>query len=175
MGMAWEGEPSSRRGRPATETLTSWAVVERLRPGRGRTLTVPRLIVSGVPPRLRRAEVLEALDAAGAGARFSVAGVPWANHRVLPEGQWPEVWDRIGSPPDRWSWDQLTAPQGGRVVSLRLSAAEHATAAIAAARLGLTLQDWGRRALLNAAGVEGAPTDALALSRGGVRVRRTDG
>jgi len=111
-----------------------------------------RLVISDVPDKTGRADVIGALEAAGlAAGRFAEGGVPLGNHEVLHEGRngWPKgvagvdaaelvTWSRLTTPPQR---------NDGKRVTLRLTPAEHAAYSLAAQREGESLQEWCVRVL----------------------------
>lgn len=122
-----------------------------------------RLIVSDVPDKTPRAEVIEALGAAGYGAKFAEGGVPFGNHDVIAEGRagWPKGVASIEAA-EQLAWSRLITPprrNEGKRVTLRLTDAEHGTFALAAQRAGVSLQEWCVRVLLAAAD-QAAPVPA---------------
>jgi len=126
-------------------------VVHQLhRPGLRRRALVRRLILEDVPERTTRGEVLEALETAGLAAVYAEGGVPWANHQLLPERRWPDVWD-AGPPPAEWTWEALTGPHKGKKLGLRLAPDEWADVTTAARMSGLSVQAWANRVLVGMA------------------------
>ena len=131
-------------------TERRWAVVHRVAAG-GRRLSIPRAIVSGVPGRVTRARVVEALDGSGWGLRCSEGGIPWANHRVLSEASWPARWDGDGARVAELTWAQLDGPEPVTRVTLALPARVHASLTLAAQRQGDSLATYATRILTTAA------------------------
>lgn len=133
------------------ETPTRWAVVHKLRSGR-QSRSIPRLLLEGVPVGVKRGEVLERLEAAGASSKFSDGGVAWANHALIPEARWPERFDAGGGRVEVWSWEQLEAAQKGRRITLQdVEPADYARITLAARLEGLSLNQWCIRQLVAAA------------------------
>lgn len=131
--------------------MTTWGVFQQIRDGRHRLHRL-RLVATDVPDDVKKPAVLEALEGAGCAARFSEAGIPWANHVVLAEPRWPEtITAAKGEAVQTLTWDGLQGAQKGRVVSLELAAVDYAALALAAAQTGEQLYPWCRRVLLEAA------------------------
>lgn len=132
---------------------TSWAVVHRLHAG-GRVRSVPRLIIVGVPTSVKRPAVIGALEEAGQTALYSDGGLPWANHVVVPELRWPEVWD-AGGRVSTVTWASLETKKARRI-TLPLEPALWGRVKLAAAKAGLPAQTWAIEVLRVAAEKEAA-------------------
>ena len=102
---------------------------------------IARLVVEDVPEDADEQAVRRALVRAG--RQPSEFGIPWANHYVAPEPDWPdEVVGayRSGEVPVI-SWDRLTAEEREeRKITLRVSPELHAALLAAAERRGVSLQ-----------------------------------
>ena len=129
--------------------LTRWAVVHSVSAGRQRR-RIPRLILAGVPRGVTRADVLEALEAAGFGAEFCAGGLSWAGYVILPEARWPSSWD-AGEPCREMTWSGVSSRQRlDRRVTLALTPALHASLTQAAKASGVTMSAFCEAALSSA-------------------------
>lgn len=126
-----------------------WAVFHVLMVA-GRRQYHPVLELEGVPEGTPRREVIAALEGAGATARFSDAGVAWANHTVLPEPRWPAASEWNGAV-QRWAWEALQGAQDARNITLVLPPAEYAAVVLAARGARESVNAWCRRTLTTAA------------------------
>ena len=102
---------------------------------------VARLIIEDVPDGVSDDGVKQAIVRAG--RQPSEFGVPWANHYVAREDEWPDDVVRAyrsGEAPTM-GWDRLTAEERKqRKVTLRLSPELHAALLAAAERRSMSLQ-----------------------------------
>lgn len=118
----------------------NWAVIHHIHV-RWPHRHIARLIIEEVPEGATEEEVKRAIVRAG--RQPSEFGVPWANHYLAREDQWPdEVVGayRSGEAPTI-AWDRLTAEEREeRKITLRVSPELHAALLAAAERRGLSLQ-----------------------------------
>lgn len=118
----------------------NWAVIHHIHvrfPHRH----IPRLIIEDVPDGVGEEQVKRAIVRAG--RQPSEFGIPWANHYLAPEPEWPDEvvgGYRSGEAPTI-TWDALTeAEREERKVTLRVSPELHAALLAAAERRGVSLQ-----------------------------------
>ena len=133
--------PRGRQGAPERPETGRWGLFRRLQvPGRGR-LDVLRLVIEDVPAATKAAEVLQVLEGAGLAAAYSEEGVPFANHRALPEARWPEHYDTSASLRAE-SWGSLRGTRGPstRRLGLVVPAPLWSRLTLAAARSGQSMQ-----------------------------------
>jgi len=148
-----------------------WAVVHRMRYG-GRVVSAPALIITAVPEEVSRASLRSALEAAGHTVSFSEAGVAWANHSLLPRGQWPLEWASEGRP-GLLSYERLLA-QGTEPhrLTVALPAQLWALATLTARGRDLALSAWVAELInANVAGPSPAPGSPGPRSRPTARAR----
>jgi hypothetical protein len=143
-----------------------WAVTHRInsRPVRH----VARLVIDGAPDDASADDMKERLSRAGLAGEFTVYGEPWANHKVTPEGRWPDRIEQVDAAargeelaadelraalrrgqPVALSWDALEPVE--RRMTIRVPAPVHERAVLAAERSGQSLNEWAVAALDRAA------------------------
>ena len=122
--------------------------------------------------RIPRASLRCALEAAGHTVSFSEAGVAWANHSLLPRGQWPLEWASEGRP-GLLSYERLLA-QGAEPhrLTVALPAQLWALATLTARGRDLALSAWVAELInANVAGPSPAPGSPGPRSRPTARAR----
>lgn len=110
-----------------------------------------KLFVSDVPEDVHVKDIRAALTRSG--YSFGEFGVPWANHSIMPESEWPGemfgAWQRREAP--IVAWDDI-APRAEDVkrVTIRIPAALHEQVAQAAAEQGVSINTFCINALIAA-------------------------